>query len=275
MEKIKELIKNKKKWVIAIAGILVLSIILIIAFMTTAKKEKESDKLVLENETTDTETIEEPTTEEPTTLNEDRELPTEPVVHEETTTKETEPYVPATPIEEITQPTEPITEPITEQQTQPQTQPPTEPITEPTTQPVVQPVVNASCELPDVTNMVFAKHDPWNNANDLIDGVYEACVSVAQRWTRGEITGEQARQICLSDPVIMQNDDSGRALHNFCFITYQKQGKGCTYEEYLQLNFEKCNEELTGNEFLYVHSYYNGDTDTTTIYLAKGSSCGY
>lgn len=336
MEKLKKFISNKKKLVIAIAGILVLSIILIIAFMTTTKKEKESDKpdikvstytierdmqtndttilyakpdkkggsygtiapdtilkvlgisdddkwyyveylankgyieadkmIVLENDTTDTETIEEPTTEEPTTPDEDRELPTEPEVQEETTTKETEPYVPATPIEDVTQPTEPPTEP------EPQTQPPTEPQTEPPTQPVVQPVVNASCELPDVTNMVFGVEDPWNNANDLIDGVYEACVSVAQRWTRGEITGEQARQICLNDPVIMQNDDSGRAVHDFCFISFDKKGKGCTYEEYIDLQYAKV--PLTGNEFLYVYTYYNGDTDTTTIYLAKGSTGG-
>ena len=44
MEKLKKFIYEKKKWVIAIAGILVLSIILILAFMTTNKKEKESDK---------------------------------------------------------------------------------------------------------------------------------------------------------------------------------------------------------------------------------------
>ena len=341
MEKLKEFIYKNKMWVIAIAGILVLSIILIIAFMTTNKKEKESDKpdikintyttkrnmqtndttilyaepnkeggsygtiapdtilkvlgiseddkwyyvehlsnkgyieadkmIVLENETTDTETIEEPTTEEPTTLNEDRELPTETEVQEETTTKETEPYVPATPIEEITQPTEPITEPPTEPE--PQTQPPTEPITEPPTQPVVQPVVNASCELPDVTNMIFENNDPWDNANTtLINGVYEACLSVAQRWSRGEITGEQARQLCLSDPVITQDCHNGTELIDFCFVTLEKKGKGCTYEEYLKLKFTKINQILTSNELLYVYTYYNGDTDTTTIYLAKGTS---
>ncbi len=333
MEKLKAFINDKKKWVIAIAGILVLSIILTLAFMTTTKKEKESDKpsikvntytiernmqttdtiilyaepdkeggsygtiapdtilkvlgiseddkwyyvehlsnkgyieadkmIVLENDTTDTETIEEPTTEEPTTLNEDRELPTEPEVPEETTTKETEPYVPATPIEEITQPTEPITE-------QP-TQPPTEPQTEPPTQPVVQPVVNASCELPDVTNMVFGVEDPWDNANTtLINGVYEACLSVAQRWSSGEITGEQARQLCLSDPVITQDCHNGTQLKDFCFMTFDKKGKSCTYEEYIPLKYGKV--PITSNEFLYVYTYYNGDTDTTTIYLAKGTS---
>lgn len=228
----------------------------------------EADKMiVLENDTTDTETIEEPTTEEPTTLNEDRELPTEPEVQEETTTKETEPYVPATPIEDVTQPTEPPTEP------EPQTQPPTEPITEPQTQPVVQPVVNASCELPDVTNMIFENNDPWGYANDDIKSeVYQGCLAIAQRWSRGEITGEQARQLCLSDPVITQDDHSGTALIDFCFLDFNKKGKGCTYEEYLNLEFTRNSEVLTGNQFLYVYTYYNGDTDTTTIYLAKGTT---
>lgn len=182
----------------------------------------KKDVFVEEDETTVLETVDEKetTTEAETTT---EETTTEEIVQENETVPpvETVEYVPETEV-----PTEPPTvapEPVTEAPTQ-----------APQPQPTPQ-----SCELPDVTQMVYNDIVPYGNANSLIDGVYEACVEVTKEWINGSLTSEQARQKCLNNPTIMQDDGSGRALSDFSFTKLTKQGKGCTYEEYIKMEFER------------------------------------
>ena len=225
----------------------------------------KKDVFVEENETTVLETVDEKetTTEAETTT---EETTTEAPTQENET-------VPTTEIVEYVPETEAPTEAPT-----PQYVP--EPVTEaPTQAPQPQPTPQ-SCELPDVANMIYSSMDSHHCSNTILEaGVYDACLGVVNQWINGSISRENAIGQIMSNPLITEDSDGnwGNDILAFECAKLTKNGKGCSYEEYAQLSYNSILSGinwLSSNAFLYVYAYYDGNTDTTNIYVAMGSATG-
>lgn len=238
-----------------------------VGYMKKKDLEAEEDK--------ETETVKETKKEEPTTQEE-----TTPEMQTDAseTVKETE-YVE----QEVNQVETPASEPETpaSEPEQPAPQPQPVPAPEPEPQPQPQPVVNESCELPDVANLFYSSMDSHNCSNKSLEtGVYDACLNVVKQWINGQVSREAAISTIMSNPTITTDSDGdyGNDIRAFECAKVSKSGKGCTYDEYTELvvNYV-CNggNWLSDCSFLYTYAYYDGNTNTTNIYVAMGSASGH
>ena len=239
-----------------------------VGYMKKKDLEAEEDK--------ETETVKETKKEEPTTQEE-----TTPEMQTDAseTVKETE-YVEQKVSQVETPASQPETPASEQEQPAPQPQPVPAPEPEPQPQPQPQPVVNESCELPGVTSMIYSDLDSHNRSNKSLEaGVYDACLNVVNKWINGSISRETAISTIMSNPTITTDSDGdyGNDILAFECVKLSKSGKGCTYDEYAKISLDSI---LNGSNwfndmsFLYIYSYYDGNSDTTNIYISMGSASG-
>lgn len=238
-----------------------------VGYMKKKDLEAEEDK--------ETETVKETKKEEPTTQEE-----TTPEMQTDAneTVKETE-YVEQKVSQVETPASEPETPASEPEQPAPQPQPVPAPEPEPEPQPQPQPVVNESCELPDVANTLFKDMDRHNSSNKYLgEGVYDACLNTVKQWINGSVSRETAISTIMSNPTITNGSYFGNNILAFECVKLSKSGKGCSIDEFTNIGGEYiCNggNWLSNKSFLYVYVYYDGNSDTTNIYVAMGSVSGH